>query len=216
MWYKLKRILIYPDGVTEKQVYPAWWKPWSNTLAYFPLVSDALDHSWNWRTLTNTWTKATIWYTFTDTSMVSWWFSNCVFVSAWIKNVSFSWYTSTSISLDNPIMWYYMYNTVYWNKFFLVYPSDSRIRVNWPSSPTNWHHICFWYDWTKSIYAIDWVVQTIYNWKWDIADNDVYLFRKDSWVTANVNISEAIFESVCWTAQEISDYYNLTKWNYWL
>lgn len=23
MWYKLKRILIYPDGVTEKQVYPA-------------------------------------------------------------------------------------------------------------------------------------------------------------------------------------------------
>jgi len=24
MWYKLKRILIYPDGVTEKQVYPAY------------------------------------------------------------------------------------------------------------------------------------------------------------------------------------------------
>ena len=40
MWYKLKRILIYPDGVTEKQVYPAWngdlskiWTPTSFTLS---------------------------------------------------------------------------------------------------------------------------------------------------------------------------------------
>ena len=42
MWYKLKRILIYPDGVTEKQVYPYKYpyKPTSNTLLYMPLDWD--------------------------------------------------------------------------------------------------------------------------------------------------------------------------------
>lgn len=53
MWYKLKRILIYPDGVTEKQVYPAWWKPWANTLAYYPLATDTNDYSGNNRNWTN-------------------------------------------------------------------------------------------------------------------------------------------------------------------
>ena len=33
MWYKLKRILIYPDGVTEKQVYPAKM-PWYQEVEY--------------------------------------------------------------------------------------------------------------------------------------------------------------------------------------
>lgn len=54
MWYKLKRILIYPDGVTEKQVYPSTkWKPWVNTLAYYPLETDTNDYSGNNRNWTN-------------------------------------------------------------------------------------------------------------------------------------------------------------------
>ena len=63
MWYKLKRILIYPDGVTEKQVYPKTipqdWLLW-----YRPLQSDLKDASWNqkdWSWYSWTWNFSTTW-----------------------------------------------------------------------------------------------------------------------------------------------------------
>jgi hypothetical protein len=35
MWYKLKRIMIRPNGV-EKQIRPKWeWQPWVDTVLYY-------------------------------------------------------------------------------------------------------------------------------------------------------------------------------------
>ena len=58
MWYKLKRILIYPDGVTEKQVYP-----WLKTLT-FDFAND-----WQLNFTKYTW-SLTMWYT--SGSWISW------------------------------------------------------------------------------------------------------------------------------------------------
>lgn len=41
-WYKLSNIYIW-----TQQVRPGGWKPWANTIAYYPLESDANDYSWN-------------------------------------------------------------------------------------------------------------------------------------------------------------------------
>jgi hypothetical protein len=41
--------------VWDTQIYPAGWKPWANTLAYYPLETDTKDYSWNNRNLTNSW-----------------------------------------------------------------------------------------------------------------------------------------------------------------
>ena len=192
-----------------------WWKPWGNTLAYFPLDNDTSDHSGNWKTLTNTWTKTTIWYNFTDTSMVSWWLPDVAFFSAWVKNNSASGnYSCMTPSLEKYTCWYFNYNSVYGNKFFCVI--WSRTRLDWPTNPSQWHNICIGYDWTKMVYWIDGVMQTLVNWKWDYVNNDTYLFRKDSGVSASINISEAIFESVCWTSEEYAEYFTQTKSKYWL
>lgn len=43
---EIKKIVIFPDGVTEKQIRPTQWKPWANTLLYLPLESDVVDMSW--------------------------------------------------------------------------------------------------------------------------------------------------------------------------
>ena len=39
MWYKLKRIMMRPNGV-EKQVRPSGWQPWANTLCYYNINSN--------------------------------------------------------------------------------------------------------------------------------------------------------------------------------
>ena len=42
-------------NMIEEQIYPAWWKPWDNTIAYYPFRSDILDHSWNNNNFTGSW-----------------------------------------------------------------------------------------------------------------------------------------------------------------
>ena len=49
MWYKLKRILIYPDGVTEKQVRPSY-NPWIYYNSWLGLISLSSDGS-SWITI---------------------------------------------------------------------------------------------------------------------------------------------------------------------
>jgi hypothetical protein len=59
MWYKLKRIMMRPNGV-EKQVRPtSGWKPWANTIAYYPLEINTNDYSWNSRNATQVWSSVT-------------------------------------------------------------------------------------------------------------------------------------------------------------
>jgi len=58
MWYKLKRIMMRPNGV-EKQIRPSgWgeWQPWANTLWYLNLnQSDAVFTDYEGHTVNNNW-----------------------------------------------------------------------------------------------------------------------------------------------------------------
>ena len=102
MWYKVNKIYV-----GTQQVRPVW-KPWSNTIAYYPLTSTTTvnDMSGNNRNLTNhsvsfntyDWVNCAYFngssqYLNQD-SVNMWLFSGSLTVSSWIKG---TWAITTSI-----------------------------------------------------------------------------------------------------------------------
>lgn len=198
----------------------SWWQPWANTIAYFPFIDDVLDHSGNWVVLSWSWTKSTIWYTF-NTSV---WFTNnsIKFISTWlyVNSIWSGWWNTYDV-LPASCMGYAWWNiyhvTPTLNDQIVVFVDSSYSvwwTIQWPSKQA-WHHLCVGYDWTKTIVAIDWNVQTLYNWAPYNFGNSFYInHSRTTW--DSTTFSETIIESECWTAQEIADYYDQTKSIYWI
>jgi hypothetical protein len=232
MWYKLKRIMMRPNGV-EKQVRPKrWWKPWANTVAYYPLdsVNTVHDLSWNNYNLTNNW--------------------NVTFgVNTWVDCATFwnatpRWLVNTSANIIN---WQYTYlvwinmdmssyaegraRTFGWTSSFFILIGDLPNNHNmWPQlPPTNWvtltswwHLVCFVWDvssgsftsyldgtlvssWTWISWSMSWILI------WAKENSYSHYYDRFKW-----NMSAVIWEDKQRTAQEVSDYYDQTKWDYWI
>ena len=213
MWYKVKRIMVW-----DKQVRPYKWSPWSNTIAYYPFSSNATDATWQ-TTLSNSWTQDWLGRIFSTTSTLtySW---TIQYINAWVKVNSYptSWSPRQFGIINNIWTWYYLYHdtATYINKKIFVW-SDSSFNV-WGTvqfQPTvwTWHNISRWYDWTKTICSIDGVTQTLYNGKW-YNFWSTFNITGSSWV--DMTISKLIVEKVWWDSTKITNYYNSTKWDYWL
>ena len=229
MWYKVKRIMMRPNGI-EKQVYPKTRNPWANTIAYYPLENDVNDHSWNWYNLTPT----NITYTT---------------LSSWLKVATFNWSSSKATTSSfstyswnfTTSMWFYWNNITSqlavmrcnaasdssWKIRDIHIGAPNRIRaiMNWGSVETGtnaftnntWHHMVVTKEWsTWKLYINNSLKSTAtvsYNTNTNMAlwyrqfGNDRYW----KWY-----ISKFILENKVRTSQEISDYYNLTKSKYWL
>jgi len=229
MWYKLKRIMMRPNGV-EKQVRPkGWWQPWTNTLLYLPLNSTDTytDQSGNSRSTTNT--SVTFWtYQWVD----CWYFNGS---SAHIQVTPFS----LSWTLTFCVWLYNIYSGANYDCKIL----DAR---QWWNLYINFYAASWWYaiwDWpiSNNYTKNQWIlfVSTVQNWdrklylKWNWLDqNYTWTASFSSFTPTTMNIwnehdnvasrffawwmSNLILENKIWTAQEISDYYNLTKANYWI
>lgn len=231
MWYKLKRILIHP-GWVEKQVYPSTKRePWANTVGYRPFKADMKDYSGNWydffikdgsvsysnnmitvngrlRTADNTAVMANyagdfteLWYTQSSGSTNNWFM--------FLFNPSDNWTSAIFWINTDWIAW----NYVYWNNQWWTGASYSTV-------PTGVHLIAFVKTSSAQILYLDWVevarntsnIQPVGTSGWIIA---MWLWRHASWGWTAV-WGNLILEDKARTAQEISDYYNQTKWNYWL
>jgi hypothetical protein len=200
---------------TEYKSY--WeWKPWANTLAYFPFREDQLDHSWKiWVSLTTSWTKETLWYSFTDNTLITgasqfYWFS------CWVKldSASNSWVIGTFTSYNN--MWWYIYDSWLYPAITSFYTSSySRANQRF-DNPEQRHLLWVWYDGTNTIYWINWTYWILRNWAWYNFWSWVDLFTKWWNATWKVTYSDFIAESKCWSVDEYINYYNSTKSNYWL
>ena len=235
MWYKLKRILIYPDGVTEKQVYPAQWKPNANTIAYYPLTAESTvnDKSWNNKTMTNNrsvrfWTYVGVncWY-FSWGS--SWWYLSRSWSLVTGNNPrTFSiWGYKTSATSSDATFWG-MWGTGWKTSFITYLENGSQFRVWWwdntltltTTFPSN--------KWGLLIVTFNGTTQTAYLNGISIWSNNVTYNLANTittiWMSTNTwstrprtwYLSECIFENKARTAQEVSEYYNRTKWAYWL
>ena len=188
--------------------------PWANTLAYFPLAEDWLDKTGNY-TLSNTWTAQTLWRRFTAQASLNSTPSNPRTTSWWVKiaSASASWWQCWVLGIGWSYICYGTDNSKVYNKSLYIY-----VNANYYYSinliDNQWHHIVLTNNWSNIIWYVDWVAHSLWNpsipnfW-----NNLVYC----SWSnTIDVTLSEFIIENKQRTAQEILNYYNNTKSNYWL
>jgi hypothetical protein len=216
----------------EKQVRPKTRNPWANTIAYYPLTSTTTvnDISGNNRNLTNNWVQ--FWeYDWVDCAYFN---ANSYLIKNWAL---FTWNPTFTISFYAKCIWFQQYNgRAYWfigtgdwvKSFWQRIKSNvqwHKLQIWWWSNDrdtgytvdNNWHHIVFKYSNGSGEVYVDW--NSIYSGTWspNIEDSKTVI-----WWNPNPSdlfywyISNFICESKLWTAQEIADYYNQTKANYWL
>ena len=216
--------------------------PWVNTVAYYPLTSSSTvnDQSWNNKNMTQSWTVTygTNWwvdcayfnggYLYLNESLVLW--SNPRTINCWFNRTSplsdawaFRW-------MGNPSSWAwitlyshggaYVGHYGYGNRSIDLLYDDGIIPVN------NWTLISFTYDGTDAKVYQNWVYLWVPHY-WTTYTTAISL-SLTSWKTTicampNLSgtwfkgyMSNFIFENVARTVEEIQNYYNQTKSNYWL
>jgi hypothetical protein len=237
MGYKLTWVYIRPNG-TEKQIRPTRFIPWVNTVLYCPLEDDILDHSGNHTmTLTTssygTVAKDSTWFYYFNGGYITsenYTWPNEVTVSMWLKketkhtSEAWCWAFSGHYKSSHP---YHYFAIDTWNSDnthnaeFIIYNGSARSVTTNAITEWVWTHVALTYSATTWLTAyVNGVSVGTYATTWNITS---YSWPTNIWATfAYTNqfyegyISEVIVESVPRTAQEVTDYYNLTKWNYGL
>ena len=187
--------------------------PTANTLAYFPFNTDQLDKVWS-VTIQATGTKQTLWFLF-DLWSSNLYFNNlsdnAKFVSFWVKFWSVkSWGNNQTVQMKTPQMFYSYYNvTSSFNQRFAYYNGSWHASNQATTTSWTWYYFAYGYTGTNVVAYINW--NQILNVATSTASTTFEIWRN-----INQTLSELIFETQVWTAQEIQDYYNKTKSNYWL
>ena len=199
------------------------WKPDANTVMHFPFKNDILDKVWN-ATIPISWTKQSVWYQFSSSGQVDFTNSptNCRFISVWLKYISSQWDYN---QITSTFIWEVLYNfnhksTDFYHRFqyhsnasssspsTTVYPTSSQQNTN----SNQWYHMAYWTDWTK-VYAYLNSVKvretTIVNWLH--TNTSMKLFQQ-----MNIVFWELIWEKAMRSQTDITNYFNKTKWKYWL
>ena len=235
MWYKIKKVRIWVNN-EEKQIYPAGWKPWSNTLLYWPLTTDASDQSWN--------NNDGTWYSVSSYSGSNWaYFDGSSFqqriefphsldpwtqftLNCWFK----TWNNNETFIFSN---WWFSYRRLifsisWWNISLWVWNGGSWQsfidNVTWAISNNTWYNLWFVrnnYDYSVYVNGVLWSSWTVsYNpsWSWNI---NWYSINKGSWTSwswtsAISYFKDYIIETSMWTSDDFLNYYNSTKSNYGL
>lgn len=229
-------VYIYQSW-TEKELqnayigeYPERWQPWVNTLFYASLNWNTnsewtLNPTFNSQSWTITYpTTWNIQYAYLNSWKMVWdiWTppTNTITFQTWV-----SWETAWCIAVwaiswgNNPhnvgIQLYFS-----WNQRAVYTQNNTSWYGLWDSSNANtWYLI----TWVK-----DGTTLTLYkNWAsiWSVAcassfnqHTNLYIANNGASPISNVSmrVSDIILEDKARTAQEVADYYNLTKSNYWL
>lgn len=213
-----------------------WRQPWANTIAYYPLNWDLLDHSLSWthNAVIDSWTPT--WVTVQDRQVINlawkylttWGLTTSIFNSPFTL-CFYTKFNSTPWSLVwmmwdvNGASWWNIniqFESIQWWMQWYVQKTSSTYRRNaFSCSPwTNWHLMCFTGSWTADpLFYLDWneITATI-SWSTfqQLTSYNFVIWAAYGTASDRKNnncFSEIILEDKVWTAQEISDYYNQTK-----
>lgn len=205
-------------------------QPWANTIAYWKFEDDIKDYSWNWYDITSA--------NNTQLTILNWVkclnLNNSYCAAATIDTLST--YNNYTI-----IWWYYLNWTVdikytwggAWGWSGIRFRSggwdDSQIRWGNPTNTySQWNYNTPTWQWfmfaivVNSGYGIVYknTTETVLKSQVVAPINNTTPFRigaDEEWtIRWNWYISRLIIEKQWWTAQEVSDYYNQTKWGYWI
>ena len=213
------------------------WLPWENTIAYYPLDSNTTvnDASRNNRNLTNNGT--TFWvYQWVDSGYIN---GNMYFT--WIStpsNITINIrYNLRHKSENYHLIAWLRYGVSNTNAYWLLMTGEFAGRPNWQwfwiqynnsSTADNYYWLTNWmisteWVWYNWVLTYDWATLKIYtNWVLSTSASSSMSNARDTimlwWSPENsqVNLSNVIFEDKVRTADEISNYYNSTKANYWI
>ena len=262
MWYKLKRIMMRPNGV-EKQVRPSgWWWPWqptAHTLLYIPMdtTSWTTDQSQYQRTYV-----ATTWLTLDTTTFAG---VECYRIQNWYIDLwtsAYSWLIPSSNEFT-ALFWVYCNTAIGGKNQYIQIYSWAVFNEYWVSlwrMPTVWGGYTTWtvLDWWAPQWWQEWAIQwTCWTQAWHLVSftikNGVATLYKDAvkdvdttnvWFTLPNNwfgiwgtsgqqwikiwssrnggdrlngyLWQIVMEDVGRTDEQIANYYNQFKWNYWL
>lgn len=241
-WYKIKRVLVW-QGWVEKQIYPAGWKPWANTIAYFPLENNSNECSWKTVTSSDSIVSySTLWGVKCANVSSNWGITCTTSIFDWSSS-----YTEQTISFrlyQNALPWWTSRWAFEWEKqsyysFYFLCRSNNVYRYEWvnawatvdvsiPSSDI-WTWVYFtlvnsssWKYMYKNgvlIWSWTWSSRPRGSWPYSYEQTNKILCSRswlNDWQSLNWWLRELIFEKKCRTSQEIQDYYNLTKSTYGL
>ena len=207
------------------------WKPWANTLLYMPLNWDTKDEvsgnngTWSWNTQYQTlssWLKVANCDTWSYILTPSISMNTALTLNVWMYHISWDaivrcdWqenprnFYQSAISPTGAWWGWYYGSTYYWwgldwtnwwkNIVLTCWSWWIDVYVNWTNIYHNWNITSFVWKTQQRWINVDQSKNVWASWRipW-------------SWYYSNI-----IVENKVRTAQEISDYYNLTKSNYWL
>jgi len=219
------------------------WKPWANTIAYYKFEWDAKDYSWNSHNLTtnnvtyvtNSWISKTVAYFnwssyWTNSQAKSEQFSQKLTPSTficWYKAEANGWSYPNRFWLvelfDNDVSVY----TRTWLITSWGSNADFKVRANRDYAFNTGVYPDVWWWWHCVVATIwEWYAKIYLDWEFknsntyttaDITQNTrVLISSRDTYYNYKWWIGDVIIESKVRTAQEVADYYNQTKTNYWL
>lgn len=234
-WWETNIIVTTVDGsYTATCTVKQWWWPWEHTVAYFPLIDDFVDQiTWEWPT-TTTWD---IPFTTSDwvicASCPSWSversFNNRNF-STWNDPLTWSfWCKKNSYSHE----WQVMITTWYWatTRCKAMWFHNNQFWTWWRNNDTYHADAKIW-EWALYTWTFDWETTKAYI-NWELVNSKAMTYSVDtnnysaifsqvvqnsSWQAQSADwyYREVIMEDVVWTAEEILEYYNLSKQKfYW-
>jgi hypothetical protein len=209
------------------------WTPGDNTIAYYPLTSTSTvnDMSGNSRNLTNNGTNfgtyqwvdcayltAATKYLLTPT--LTW--SDIKTISVWAY---WDWTFSPSSSTYALLLTYWILSNS--ARFYIYNKTDGKLyyendgtsyKITTPYVSSVWYNLVITIGTDTKMY-INWnYIWSCTNWA---PSNWTFIFG--TWINNPISadkyswwISNWVIENKTWSAQEISDYYNQTKSNYWL
>ncbi len=210
-----------------------WWKPWANTIAYYPLETDANNSYWTLWNGTLSWSTSFVVSNNTTVLLCSaWWLltiPNHTFLYSWYtivfrcKYATYSNYRPHYLDIQSSNKTIFSSQHYSWWTNSLIYsdyPSYSPTNNVQGFSPNQWvmntlvvsNGKLYYYFNTNLVWS-----KTDTGISSDIAINKYYLWPwfEDSW-NYGVYLSNVIIENKSRTAYEITEYYNRSKAKYGL
>lgn len=221
------------------------WQPGENTVAYYPLNWDFNDYSGNNRNLTNSWVTFVSWWPWQVASFASWnnayYQNNSLFnngnaftYSVWVNATSIpSWYYYSVHPYTAIIVWIQDWDTTtsHCKDLWLCLSDKAIWVVSWAQDYMNggsistwtWYNIIFTYDgnWNKTltVNGVEVATETITTFTPWYSNARITLSKSASAYQTQPfvwSLSDVIIESVARSQQDKTDYYNVTKWIYWI
>ena len=238
MGYKLTWVYIRPNG-TEQKIRPEWWQPWANTIAYYPLTSvtttSDMKGSWTAYDLTNynvsftTYQWVDCWVFYGNTNYESWLYNQTAPArTSWNYTFLCWFYVGTdTMTYNTRVQWFYGYPCSVYNLggYYWINNADAWSPRAQITNTSQWNLWTITWEWSAVKVYLNWSLE--YTWTdseysnrfWGTHPWIVIWWSDNPWSSADKFswwISEVIYENKVRTAQEIADYYNQTKANYWI